>query len=415
MSYLILSFTHKNTEISTREKLSFTQDDQKILFLENCLKSQEIKEIMLTSTCNRTEIFCFCQDIHEAKVKILDELQRHSKVQFDVLNKYVDLYDNDGAIYHLFSVVSSLDSLVVGETQIIGQIKESFQFSSRYGFCGKNITTAIKYSSKCASKVRNATSLGTGQVSVASTAVSLAREVFKGTKPQAIIVGAGKMCDIAMRHLLKSGFGIVLINRNTTNAKRLKENIIKEKPKYKNMITIEPFENLRENLSNALLLFSATSSSSPIITDDMIGKFTQHCYWFDMAIPRDIQSIQRENLTIYAVDDLKVFINKNKTKRENQAKEAIKIIEFMQKEFFEYLKEKQLAPIVKNLYKKADNIINEKVQTAIKKGYVNRKDSQNIEKLCQTIIKKLLHNTTKNIKKTKNKETIDIIKNFFDN
>ncbi|RLA74877.1 MAG: glutamyl-tRNA reductase [Epsilonproteobacteria bacterium] len=403
MSYLIISYTHKNTDIDTREKLVFGDDNEKDIFVQKLLNQDYISEVMLTSTCNRVELFLFAKDIKKAVAFAIDCLQVHSNIEYEVLFDRASIYDNQNAIYHLFLVASSLDSLVVGETQIIGQIKDAFKYSLSKKYCDKNIVSAINYALKCATSVRNATSLGEGQVSVASTAVAIAKDIFKDSKPQAVVVGVGAMCQIAMRHLLKNGFDTTILNRSYENATKLKKIILNEKPQYKNNITIKRFENLNDILLDTQLLFTATSSQNTIIKQQNIKPSTIHRHWFDMAVPRDIDHIEQTNLSLYAVDDLKLLIDKNIKLRQAEAKEGYKIVKNIQKEFFEHLEQVKLQPIIKHLHLKAQAIIDEKLDKAINKKFIDISNKQNTKKLCQTIIAKLLHEPTTHLK-SKNKE-----------
>jgi len=398
MSYLTISYTHKNTDLDTREKLAFSSDELKNSFTSELLMQDYIQEVMLTSTCNRVELFMFVKDIKQALSFAIDGLSRHSNISYEVLFSRANIYEKQDAIYHMFVVASSLDSLIVGETQIIGQIKDAYKFSVEHDKCEKNITLAINYALRCATAVRNATSLGEGQVSVASAAVAMAKDIFKTTKPQAVVVGAGKMSQIAMRHLLKNGFDIKIINRNYTNATNLKAIIIDEKPRYEENITIEKFENLHELLGSAELLFTATASTDTIIKAQHIQPSNTTRYWFDMAVPRDIHRVDMANLHIYAVDDLKAQIDENIALRQSKAKQGYKIVKDMQKEFYRCLEDTKLQPIIKQLHQKAQAIIDKKLTQAIGKKFIDKDQEANTKKLCQTVVAQLLHDPTVHLK-----------------
>lgn len=177
MNYLIISFTHKNTDISTREKLAFPNELAKEYFIKEVSKSSEILEIVLLSTCNRVEIICFVKDFADATKVLLNQLSIHSRVDLAHLEDICDKFEGQSAIHHLFMVASSLDSLVVGETQIAGQLKDAFKFSINKSYCLNNLARVIHFSFKCAAAVRNATTIGANSVSVASAAVAKARSI----------------------------------------------------------------------------------------------------------------------------------------------------------------------------------------------------------------------------------------------
>lgn len=178
MGYLVISFSHKNTDIQTREKLAFPNEENKDRFLKQILEDEIIDEAILLSTCNRVEIITSALNTDTAAKSIIKKLSKYSGLEFDNLYDRADIYEHDGAIHHLFSVASALDSLVIGETQIVGQLKDAFRFSVAKKYCGQNLPRALHYSFKCAAAVRNATSLGTGSVSVASTAVAKAKRLL---------------------------------------------------------------------------------------------------------------------------------------------------------------------------------------------------------------------------------------------
>lgn len=178
MSYLVISFSHKNTDIQTREKLAFPDEENKDRFLRQILEEKVIREAILLSTCNRVEIIISTSSVAYATAFIIEKLSKYSGISYDDLYDRADIYDNEGAIHHLFSVASALDSLVIGETQIVGQLKDAFRFSLNKNYCQQNLPRALHYAFKCAAAVRTATSLGTGSVSVASTAVIKAKEVI---------------------------------------------------------------------------------------------------------------------------------------------------------------------------------------------------------------------------------------------
>jgi glutamyl-tRNA reductase len=399
MAYLIVSFTHKNTNIETREKLAFNTDDQKEKFLSSILASETINEAILVSTCNRVEVICISKD-HPASTKtILNELNVHSTISVNELKQRAAVKTGENAIHHLFTVVSSLDSLVVGETQIIGQIKDAFKYSVSKDFCAQDLARALHFSFKCAAKVRNVTNLGTGSVSVASTAVSVAKNIYSNDEyPKALVIGAGEMSNLAIRHLLKYGFDVVLINRSSDNATKLKNEIIEEKPEYEERIEIESYLKLTELINSMELVITATGANEPIIVENMIQPYRFTRNWFDIAVPRDIDNFDYPGVNVYAVDDLQCMIDDTLEQRSDQAKQGLSIVVAMRKEYFEWLKTLEVTPVIKKLHLKSENIIAKKLENAIKKGFVKEEDQENIKKLCQTVMAEFLHSPSANLR-----------------
>lgn len=404
MSYLVISFSHKNIDIKMREKLAFGSDEDKDRFLKQILENDHTKEAVLLSTCNRVEIITRSSNIKISARNIIEKLAFYSKLDFDILYNRADIYDNDGAVHHLFSVASALDSLVIGETQIVGQLKDAFRFSQAKGHCSTNITRVMHYAFKCAANVRNATSLGTGSVSVASTAVAKAKEIIGNTKDvKALVIGAGEMSELTIKHLLSSGFDVVLTSRDIKKAQNLAATFDIE-------VKVEPYSELTNLLAKIPVMITATSAPYPIITKENAPSSSIARYWFDIAVPRDIdENISLSGLEIFSVDDLQDIVNENMSLRAEQAKTAYGIVSRMSMEFFEWLKSLEIEPVVKNLYVKGETIIDKKVKNAIKKGFISAADEENIRKLCQTVITEYLHNPSKQLKDISRNMECDIV------
>lgn len=403
MSYLIISFSHKNTDISMREKLAFGSDEDKDRFLRSLLDYENTKEAVVLSTCNRVEIITRSSNIKGSTKDILSKLAKYSSLEFDGLYDRADIYDNNGAIHHLFSVASALDSLVIGETQIVGQLKDAFRFSQSKQYCSSNVTRAMHFAFKCAAAVRNATSLGTGSVSVASTAVAKAKELVGDTKGvKALVIGAGEMSELTIKHLISSGFDVVLTSRDKKKAQILADT-------FDANIDVQEYTQLSKLLKETKVMVTATAAPYPIITEDIVTPTSYERYWFDIAVPRDIEDIEMSNLEIYAVDDLQDIVNENMSLRAEQAKTAYSIVSKMSIEFFDWLKSLEIEPIIKNLYLKGNDVIDKKVNNAIKKGFIRKEDEDNIRKLCQTVITEYLHTPSTQLKDISKNMECDVV------
>lgn len=402
MHYLVISYTHKNTDITTREKIAFNNDLEREQSLKNIIDCLYVNEAIILSTCNRIEVSASVSDIQNAKSTIFTELSRKSGIEMNELISRADIHENENAVRHIFSVVSSLDSLVVGETQIAGQFKDAFKFSLEKGFCAAKLSRVANYSFKCASAVRNATNLGAGSVSVASTAVAQAKELYKDKAQDttALVIGAGEMSELTLKHLLKAGFSATLTSRNIKKAELLASTIEGE-------INIEPYEKLEELLNSYELMFTATSAPYPIVKKDMVKDFPKQRYWFDIALPRDIEEFTIDGIKVYAVDDLKTIVEQNLHLRAEQAKTAYTIVRDMTKEFYHWLNTLGVEPLIKKLYLKSDEIIEQKIESAISKKYISGDEKENITKLCQNIISKLLYPASKNLRAISSEENFD--------
>lgn len=392
MNYLIISFSHKNIDLGMREKLSFKDIFLKENFIKLILDFEKTKEVILLTTCNRVEVIVNSKDMEKSAKDIIEKMALYSKINFDLLFERADIFTKEAAVHHLFTVASALDSLVVGETQIVGQLKDAFKFSQTRGYCSVAIEKIMHYAFKCAASVRNLTSLGTGSVSVASTAVAKIKEISENFKDKKVlVVGAGEMSRLSVKHLISAGYEVTIINRSFNKARKIAEEFL-------NFVKIESYDKLEILLLEYDIVITATASDIPIITKNIIPNDGKKKYWFDISVPRNIEQIDMENINLFEVDDLQEIVNKNLYSRTEQAKIAYSIVSRMSNEFSDWLKSLQVEPLVKNLYLKGDCVIDKKINLAIKKGFIDKEQEENVRKLCQTIITEYLHNTTKKLK-----------------
>jgi len=402
LEYLVVSFTHKNTNIATREKLAFNNELEKESFLKEILHNNVINEAILLSTCNRIELILSASASKEAGKLAIEQFSKHSTLQIDELLGRADLYENEGAIHHIFTVASSLDSLVVGETQIAGQLKDAFKFSIEKKFSSQKLSRVLHYAFKCAARVRNATQLGSGSVSVASTAVAQAKQLYKNSQEvKALVIGAGEMSELACRHLLKYGFNVVIGSRDIKKARVLAHSIVSDgngEEYSHDQIEVKSYDLLEDLLNSMRLMITATAAPYPIIKKEMIKPFNKTRNWFDIALPRDIEDMDIENINIYSVDDLQCIVDENMELRASQAKEAYSIVGKMTIEFFTWLKTLNVEPVIKDLHLKGEAIIEKKILNAISKHFIKEEDKENIKKLCQTVMTEFLHQPTVKLK-----------------
>lgn len=403
MYYMSISFTHKNTDIGVREKLSFSDAQSKKVFLENICNNKFISEAMVLSTCNRVEIFTRSLEPKGAEEIILLELHKSSGIDLQELTKRADIYEDEGAIHHLFSVASSLDSLVIGETQIVGQLKDAFIFAYENGFAKLNISRAMHYAFKCAASIRNSTDISKNPISVSSVAVAKAKDIFGSIEGMnAVVVGAGEMSRLACKHLVASGAKVTIINRSLENAKAL-ANELGINASY------DSISKLTNYIDESKIIFSATGSSHPIITDEMIQDREFQRYFFDIAVPRDIDITTNEKIHVYAVDDLDEIVKKNVALREEQAQIAYALVGDMTNEFFKWLQSLASTPIIKALRFKAKEIAEHEIQKALKKGYLKHSDEEEAKKLIHQVFKAFLHTPSVNLKDLGDKMEADAI------
>lgn len=390
MHYLNISFTHKNSTMEIREKLSYPDDESQRGCLSRLLESDSISEAILISTCNRMEVLCNCKDIPEATSHIFEMLSLRSEISIDELEGRADIFDDSSAIHHLFSVAASLDSMVLGETQIVGQLKDAFRFAYDNKFCGKKLARAMKSAFKAAAKVRNATEISSKPVSMASVAVNKLKSLVSDvTQKRALIIGVGEMSEITAKHLLASGVDVYIMNRTLHKAEALAEECGAK---------VIDFSELKNAVNEFEILFTATSSYEPIIKSDTIHSRDFDRYWFDLALPRDISYDKGERIHLYIIDDLKLIVDENVSSRENAAREAHSIIGREIVEFFEWLTTQDIEPVIKEIYTRANKAAKDESQRAVKNGYIPKEYEAEAQKMCEQALKRFLHQLTSNMR-----------------
>lgn len=403
MHYFCISFTHKNTDLSLRERLSLNDEKKKKEFLKLVLSKEDIVESLVISTCNRVEILAFVKDLKEVGKHIITSLALLCEVDKNDLEKRADFFEDSGAIHHLFSVASSLDSLVIGETQITGQIKEAFHFAKNLNFCAEHLEFALHHAFKCAAKVRNQTQISKNPISIASVAVAKAKELLNLNQIKAVVIGAGEMAQLTCKHLLQTGAKIIILNRDLSKAQKLSEELDCE---------FDRLENLENYLNAYSLFFSATNAKNALITNNMLKSVEFKRYFFDIAVPRDIELSENDKIKVFAVDDLEEVVRKNLALRECEASIAYGIIGAMTSEFFKILNDLALTPTIKALRLKAKACANQQLQIALSKGYLKKSDEEEARKLIHQVFKAFLHEPTLNLKHLQGKKSEVLIQSL---
>ncbi|EFN2789925.1 glutamyl-tRNA reductase [Campylobacter coli] len=400
--YYCISFTHKNTDLSLRERLSFSDEAKKNEFLRLLSIHENIEECLVISTCNRVEIVAYVKEACEEY--IIKSLALLCNVDKESLVQKADIFEDSGAIHHLFSVASSLDSLVVGETQIAGQLKDAFAFALKNNFCAVHLSRAIHSAFKCAAKVRNETQISKNPISVASVAVAKAKELLPLDGKSAIVIGAGEMGELAAKHLITAGARVIVLNRDMEKARILCERlgVLSE---------CDSLNNLKKYLDEYELFFSATNAPNAIITNSLIDEVSHKRYFFDIAVPRDIYISENEKISVFAVDDLEVVVRKNLALREQEARMAYGIIGRETSEFFRYLNDLALMPIIKAIRLQAKEYADKQLEIALKKGYLKKSDKEEARKLIHQVFKAFLHTPTVNLKHLQGKMQSDTVIN----
>ncbi|WP_296856606.1 glutamyl-tRNA reductase [uncultured Methanobrevibacter sp.] len=378
---------HTLADIETMEKVS---KDLKELF--SALKEQiDVKEYIEINTCNRYEYFLYAEDYNE--------------LDLDCENKYVIIQYSDEAVLHLFRMTSGLESMIIGEDQILGQVKDAKLKGEREGHCGKKLDAVFTKAIHVGQVVRNKTKINQGSISIGSAAVDLAEENLGDLQDKnVLVIGAGKMGTLVAKALAEKNLKAIFVaNRTYYKAIKLAEELDGE---------AILFDNLEEKLLNADLVISSTGAPHAIINKARLlkvfdEKIPKKMVFIDIANPRDIEEDVKEiGIDLFNIDDLRGIAEKNKKLREKEVIEAEKII----KSEFDLLKESfnliEINTLLGSLRESMEEIRQRESQKGIVKlNSVDAKDIKTIDKMTQSIVNKIFYDISENIRKTaKNNE-----------
>lgn len=393
MHYLLISFSHHNTTLEIREKLALNDDKSLGRCLQQISDYSSVDEVMIVSTCNRLEVLCSVQNVLEATESIFLVLSAHAGISLQEIEGRADIFEDQGAMHHLFNVASSLDSMVVGETQIVGQLRDAYKFASDHEFCDQKISRAMHYAFKCAAEVRNSSSISSKPVSIASVAVAKVKSKFESIEDKrALIIGAGEMSRLCAKHLTSAGCKCVIMNRTFSKAQEIADECSGE-------VLAQPYEDLAKSVNEFDFIFTATGAPGTIITSDMVKACSFERHWFDMAIPRDIDDNSISGLHIYRIDDLKDIVSENLALREEEAKLCYAIIGKYTQEFFEWLQSLSIEPFIKEIYVKAMHCAQEETERAMQKGYIPKEYESQALKMNEQALKRFLHDVTSRMRR----------------
>ncbi len=412
MYYQVMSFSYKNCDQGMREKLAFSDEAEKIEMLEQLVAFDFIHEAFIVSTCNRVELVLATRDNFSSYHAVLGLMAQKSDLNFYELKTAVGRYDDEEAVHHLFSVVSSLDSLVVGESQITGQVKEAYMLSHRNKTAGRKLNRLLSYAVKCAAEVRNATNISQNPVSIASVAVAQAHKLLGDniSGMTAVVIGAGEMGILAAKHLLRAGCDVIMLGRDQEKVERIAHTLGEN-------VNAATMDKLPKYVNRYRLFFSATSAKEPVITKGLIENETLSRLWFDMAIPRDIEDMELEKLHLFRIDDLRTISQTNNALREEQAVRASEIVDKYKEDFYTWLRALSIEPVIKQMRQNVSEAIDAEMKRAINKGFVPSEAEESMRKMAEQMFNRFLHDPTQNLRHSsaekKNANCIEAVKKMF--
>lgn len=393
MSHIVLlGMNHKTAPVEIREQLAVAcrADFNPLTLLPHL---DHVDELVFLSTCNRVEFLFTCNDLDSGIKEIKALLRTHVGITSSAaLDSYFYVYENLEAVKHLFMVASSLDSMVLGEPQILGQLKTAYRDSVEYRTVKVILNRLLHKAFSVAKRVRTETCIGSCAVSVSYAAVELARKIFGELKDKKVLlIGAGEMAELAAEHFLAQGVRhITVANRTLERAMDLAKKL--------NAETV-PFDSFTESLKKVDIVLSSTGAQEPIICyNDVRPKMRERrnkpLFFIDIAVPRDIDPKinQIDNVYLYDIDDLQGVIDLNREERRKQAQMGQHIIDEETIKFKKWLNSLSVVPTIVAVRDKAETIRqNELRRTFAQLPNLSDREKEAIEILTDSIIKKLLH------------------------
>jgi len=392
--------SHHVAPIEFRERLAFSEE-QLTESLQHLCESDQIHEAVILSTCNRVEIYAVANAVRtaDAAAKILLEfLSRYHQIDMESLKKWTYLHHNLETIRHLFRVASSLDSMVVGESQILGQIKAAYGFSRASGSTGTVLNRLFTKAFSVGKRIRSETTITTGAVSISYAAVELAKKIFNTLEGKTVaIIGAGEMSELTAKHLVANGVSNVIV------ANRTYERAVKVAEKF-NGIPIA-YDSDLDFLIDADIVISSTDAPDYLIKRQPLAHIMRkrkHRYIFliDIAVPRDIEpDVSRiDHAFLYNIDDLEAVVASNLKDRQQEANRAEQIVAEEAKRFYDQLQVFQVNPTIKALHQQFREIADTELQACFYKTILSDQQEAAVASMTQAIVKKLLHHPMQNLR-----------------
>jgi glutamyl-tRNA reductase len=343
MPIIACGINHKTAPIALRERVVF-QPEKLPLYLQDLISNENVREAVLLSTCNRSELYC---DVNDAD-QLFEWVLRQCQVTREELQSVWYCYSDHEAVEHIMHVACGLDSMVLGEPQVLGQMKEAFSESCAAGSVGPQFNRLFQQVFFVAKEVRTNTAIGACPVSMASAAVNLAKQIFQNDFAQTtvLLIGAGDTIQLVLRYLKTQSVRQVLIaNRHIENATSLAKNF--------GAVSIA-FDKLSQALAQADVVISATGSATPIVTKTLLAQRQKPICIVDLAVPRDVEAAvaQLPHVQLYSIDDLKTIIQQNLHGREHAAEKAKEVIKNKTQDFMIWLNSLDKVALTIRAYRK---------------------------------------------------------------
>lgn len=390
---ILIGINHKTAPVAVRECIAFTADETTDA-LKGLNRIEEISEVMLYSTCNRVEVVMVADDRRVAIEKTKAFISKYNQIELDQFEDTLYTHENDEAVRHVFRVAASLDSLVVGEPQILGQMKTAYREATGARTSGVILNRLMHRAFFVAKRIRTETGIGDRAVSISYAAVELARKIFgrlEGKK--VLLIGAGEMAELAVNHLMRYQTDAVCV------ANRTFENAVALAARFRGKAI--RFDEIPRELREVDIIISSTGASELVITRDQVKKVVRArrnrpIFFIDIAVPRDIDpAIHRlSNSYVYDIDDLKDIVDENIEDRNSEAIKGERIVDEAVIHFRQWYDGLQVVPTIVSLRQKIERIAYAEACKTLQ-GKANGIENEDaLKKMSQAITNKILHDPT---------------------
>jgi glutamyl-tRNA reductase len=417
MAIFVAGVNHRTAPVDLREQLAVEEDK-----LRDVLRDVHVvggaRELVILSTCNRVEIYGVADAPGVARTAVFCELARFCGVEPTALEPHLYIHIDGDAVRHAFRVAASLDSMMLGEPQILGQVKDAFALAQSSQTVGPALHALFSQAFAVAKKVRTETEIGRHAVSVSFAAVELAKKIFTGLEGRAVLlVGAGKMSELAARHLVEQGaFPIYVTNRTWARAQEMARALSG---------TAVPFEAMLTAMANVDIVITSTGASQAIVTrtgvaDLMAERGGRPLFFIDIAVPRNVEaSVNTLNdVYCYDIDDLKNVVDANLRERLREAQRAETLVEREVGKFLARLSELEVVPTIVSLRERVETIrLAEVRRTLLRLSDASPETREAIEALSTAIVNKILHTPITKLRESRrtgaHRSSMDIVHELF--
>ena len=404
MELFVTGISHKRTPIEIREQVYFDEADLRTPLLE--IKARTgIEEVVLISTCNRVEVYARTSDFEAACGTIQEFIGQFHEVPQSVLKEHFYSMKTKETVRHAFRVASALDSMVVGEPQILGQVKEAYRVALEAGCTGLYLNQLFEKGFSVAKGVRTETGIGENAVSVSYAAVELARKIFgKIQDRRVMLIGAGQMAELAAQHLVQLGAGSLAVSnrsdeRSEDLARRFGGRAV-------------PFSHIEGELVGMDIVICSTGAPHNIIRRDLVQRVIRHrrnrpMFFIDIAIPRDVEPEVQEidNVYLYDIDDLEHVVAANLQERAREALRAEALIENETRAFLRWMETLEVLPTIVSLRERAEAVRQKELAGLRSKlGSLSPEEEEAVNALTASLVNKLLHSPITELKRRASSE-----------